>query len=71
MNHLRIKETKYNTVKWHNVIFKRISGDLSDLGNEIGQNIGKMIDDNKLGFDEDDFTSGVRHGVSLIDGSHG
>jgi len=45
------------------------SGDLSDMGNEIGIAIGKYtMGDNAL--DVDDFIAGLRHGVSLIDGTH-
>ena len=45
------------------------SGDLSDMGNEIGIAIGKYtMGDNALGVD--DFIAGLRHGVSLIDGTH-
>ena len=42
-------------------------GDLSDIGNEIGMIIGTYIDkDNTI----EDFIHGVRHGVSLADGTH-
>ena len=46
-----------------------LEGDLSDLGNEIGIIVGKYICDD-LGFDKDDFISGIRHGISLSDGTH-
>jgi len=46
----------------------KYEGDLSDIGNEIGIAIGKYIDnDNTV----KDFISGLRHGISLIDGTHG
>lgn len=48
-------------------------GDLSDIGNSIGIAIGKSIIENegKFGFDDaSDFISGVKHGVSLVDGTH-
>lgn len=45
--------------------------DLSDLGNEIGFTIGKYLRKNKLGFEPDDFISGIKHGISLIDSTHG
>ena len=38
--------------------------DLSDIGNEIGIVIGKYSDD------VEDFISGVKHGVSLSNGTH-
>ena len=42
-------------------------GDISDLGNEIGIAIGTQLDkDNTI----EDFIMGVRHGVSLVDGTH-
>jgi hypothetical protein len=43
--------------------------DLSDLGNEIGIALAKRISKN-LGYDLESFISGVKHGVSLIDGTH-
>ena len=45
-------------------------GDLSDLGNEIGIIIGQYTND-KMGYEKDDFVSGVRHGISISDGTHG
>ena len=44
--------------------------DLSDLGNEIGMAIGKYVDETKLGFEIESFIAGVKHGVSMIDGTH-
>jgi len=42
-------------------------GDLSDIGNEIGIVIAKYFDeDNSI----EDFIMGVKHGVSLTDGTH-
>jgi hypothetical protein len=45
-------------------------GDLSDLGNEIGIIIGQYTND-EMGYEKDDFVSGVRHGISISDGTHG
>ena len=44
-------------------------GDLSDIGNEVGYIIGKLIDDMN---DEDiqTFITGFKHGVSLTNGTH-
>ena len=43
-------------------------GDMSDIGNEIGIAIGTQFDkDNTI----EDFIMGLRHGVSLADGTHG
>jgi hypothetical protein len=44
--------------------------DLSDLGNEIGISIGKYVNEAKIGYELDSFIAGVKHGVSLIDGTH-
>jgi hypothetical protein len=46
----------------------KYAGDLSDIGNEVGIAIAKYIDrDNTI----EDFIHGLRHGVSLVDGTHG
>ncbi|MCK9575699.1 MAG: hypothetical protein WC979_02390 [Candidatus Pacearchaeota archaeon] len=43
------------------------NGDLSDIGNEIGISIAKhLTEDNNV----NDFIHGVKHGISLIDGTH-
>jgi len=43
------------------------AGDMSDIGNEVGIAIGAQFDeDNTL----KDFISGLKHGVSLADGTH-
>ena len=44
--------------------------DLSDIGNSIGIVIGKYINNEEMGFDLDSFICGVKHGVSLTDGTH-
>jgi len=49
----------------------KYKGDLSDIGNEIGIAIAKYIDKTKSGFNQDDFISGIKHGISLVDGTHG
>jgi len=46
------------------------NGDLSDLGNEIGIVIGQYTND-KMGYDKQDFIAGVRHGISISEGTHG
>jgi hypothetical protein len=43
-------------------------GDLSDIGNEIGIVIAKYFDETNT---VKDFISGLKHGISLTDGSHG
>ena len=45
----------------------KYDGDLSDIGNEIGIVIGKYLDENNT---IEDFIRGVRHGVSLTNGTH-
>lgn len=49
------------------------SGDLTDIGNEIGVAIGKYTmeenaENNAL--DTESFICGLKHGISLIDGTH-
>lgn len=46
-------------------------GDLSDIGNEIGIVIGKYITLEEPGYDLNDFISGVEHGISLTNETHG
>lgn len=41
-------------------------GDYSDIGNEVGFVLGKTITKDEL----DDFLAGLRHGISLSDGTH-
>ena len=45
-------------------------GDLGDIGNAIGIAIGDHISGD-MGFELSDFISGIKHGVSLVDGTHG
>lgn len=45
-------------------------GDLSDLGNEIGVVLGKHIKSSIKGYELDDFIRGIKHGISLSDGTH-
>ena len=44
--------------------------DLSDLGNEIGILIGQYTDKYKLGYELESLLAGIKHGVSLTDGTH-
>ena len=44
--------------------------DLSDIGNSIGMAIARNFED-KMGYEKEDFIAGIRHGISLIDGTHG
>ncbi len=44
--------------------------DLSDIGNEIGIAIGKYLRKRKMGYTKDDFILGIKHGISLVDGTH-
>jgi hypothetical protein len=45
----------------------KYNGDISDIGNEIGIAIGEHIDKENT---VEDFISGLRHGISLVDGTH-
>lgn len=47
------------TMLQYNIIY-----DLSDLGNEIGFIIKAHVD-NTLGFEEEDFLNGIKHGLNL------
>lgn len=46
------------------------SPELSDIGNAIGYVIAKYFDKDSLG-NKTDFISGLNHGISLVDGTHG
>jgi len=48
---------------------ENISADMSDLGNEIGVAVAKHFS-GEMGFDKESFLSGIRHGISLVDGTH-
>lgn len=46
------------------------NGDLSDIGNDVGFIIAKYFD--KANHDDlDNFITGLKHGVSLVDGTYG
>lgn len=45
---------------------KVVGNTLSDLGNFIGQNIYKYIDENDSSFSSADFISGFKHGVDSM-----
>ena len=66
---LRI-DNSYNIIKIETDVYLKFNGDLSDLGNNIGLNIGHYINSEKLGYEKDDFISGLKHGISIIDGTH-
>jgi len=42
-------------------------GDMSDFGNEVGIVVGQFF---KSKEDIEDFITGLRHGISLADGTH-
>jgi hypothetical protein len=46
-----------------------IYSDIGDVGNSIGVVVGKHL--KKHNIDKHDFLNGIRHGISLIDGTHG
>jgi len=43
--------------------------DLGDVGNEIGVAIAKHFSE-EIGFNQDSFIRGIKHGISLTDGTH-
>lgn len=65
------KNIDTNIIKIGLVIYIKFNGDLSDLGNDIGLNIGEYIDKDRLGYEKEDLISGIYHGISIVDGSHG
>ena len=60
-----LKEIKvqFDTVKY--------DGDLSDIGNEIGIVLGKYISKDKVDDELNEFLHGIKHGISLTNGTHG
>ena len=56
----RIK-TQFDNVNYDN-------GDISDIGNEIGVAIGEHLSTEE---ELNDFISGLKHGISLKNGTHG
>ena len=44
-------------------------GDLSDFGNEIGYTVGKKYKD-MTEVEIEDFITGIKHGISLTNGTH-
>lgn len=47
----------------------KYQGDISDLGNEIGYCVGQIIK-NMTEEQTTDFIHGIRHGISLTNGTH-
>ena len=45
-------------------------GDLSDIGNEIGIIVAKYFDESQLGYEKNAFMHGLKHGISLTEGTH-
>ena len=43
--------------------------EMSDIGNEIGLIVAKYLTDSP-GWDKESFISGIKHGISLVDGTH-
>lgn len=46
------------------------NSDMSDVGNVIGIIVAEYFSSTKLGFEKEDFLSGINHGISLVDGTH-
>jgi len=67
MNEIKFNLMRQQIIESLNNINYR--GDLSDLGNEIGIVIGKYICTD-LGYDLDGFINGLKHGISLTNGTH-
>ncbi len=45
-------------------------GDLSDIGNEIGIAVGESVSKDRIGYETEDLIHGIRHGISLTNGTH-
>jgi len=45
------------------------NGDISDIGNEVGYNLGRILSD-MTEEEIENFITGFRHGVSLTNGTH-
>jgi hypothetical protein len=58
---------KLITLKLNNVSYN--NGDISDIGNEVGLAIGSILE-NMTQEEIGDFIRGVRHGISLTNGTH-
>lgn len=54
---------------FRNSIKNSLNFDLGDIGNEIGFAVAKHFS-GEMGFDKESFLSGIRHGISLVDGTH-
>jgi hypothetical protein len=39
------------------------NGDLSDIGNSIGQVVAKFINENEKGYEKESFLHGINHGL--------
>ena len=65
-------------MKYKNAIINQLEniqwqeGDIGDIGNEVGIAIAEVIKNDGADMDEkiQEFISGLRHGVSLVDGTH-
>jgi hypothetical protein len=68
---IEINESIVEQLEDANDNYPKNMGDLSDVGNEIGIVIAKYFDDEDTGFDKESFISGLNHGISLTDGTHG
>jgi hypothetical protein len=55
------------SVKLHTMPYD--NGDISDIGNEIGLAVGYHIE-NMTQEEINDLISGIRHGISLTNGTH-
>jgi hypothetical protein len=59
------KITKALVISLANITYK--NGDISDLGNEVGLAIGEHLSTEE---ELKDFISGLKHGISLKNGTH-
>jgi len=58
-----------NKISEHLNNLKNYNGDISDIGNEVGHAIGKILE-NMTEDEINSFITGFKHGVSLTNGTH-
>ena len=65
-----MEQSKYisNEITFYDLEPWTISSNIGDIGNDIGIAVGKHIV--RLGIDKNEFIQGIKHGISLTDGTH-
>lgn len=63
------EDSQYSIKRVFEDLLKNYKGDLSDVGNAVGQVIAQHFKD-AIGFNKQSFLDGLDHGISLMDGTH-